>query len=455
VTSPRPPGPDAPFTLRRLFGLWLPLAFTFLLMSGSSPIVTRGIATLPGAKAGLAAFCDAFRVAIFLHAPTFVVRDIAIRSVRDRRSYHRVLRFTVAVSAVCTVLELVVALTPAGDWLLGEVVRTPPELVAMTKRAILPFAALPLLLSLRGVHQGVHIRGETTRWVGIGTALRLGGIAVFALVLAPHLGIEAAVMGSLCFVVALIVEVIVNTTSAHRVSPILATRDTGEDDGTMGALARFALPLMIANLGGVLFQPLVSRVAGAAGDPETSKAALQVLISWVWFFSSTIFAMQALAIAHATRERLGTLVRFGVLVAAGFSAVFTTVALLPPARDFVLRTIFNVHLADVRTFVSQALPLAIGFPILVLLRALLRGLIVRSGRTGWVMLTTAAGLLALFVLDRFGLVGGEENGTIPAVQAWLAALIAEAAISAVALARIGLRKVFGEDEAGESGGPRR
>ena len=39
----------------------------------------------------------------------------------------------------------------------------------MTKRAVLPFAALPFLLTVRGVHQGVHIRGETTVWVGVGT----------------------------------------------------------------------------------------------------------------------------------------------------------------------------------------------------------------------------------------------------------------------------------------------
>ena len=163
-------------------GLWVPLAFTFLLMSGSSPIVSAGINRLPGSKEalkeGLAVFCDAFRAVIFLHAPCFVVRDIAIRSIRDRRTYLRTLGFVLAVAAVCSTIELILALTPLGDLFLRNVVGTPEALIPAAKRAILVFSALPFLIGVRGIHQGIHIHGETTVWVGIGTALRMTGLAL-------------------------------------------------------------------------------------------------------------------------------------------------------------------------------------------------------------------------------------------------------------------------------------
>jgi Progressive ankylosis protein (ANKH) len=427
--------------------LWLPLAFTFLLMSGSSPIVSAGITRLPGAKQGLASFCDAFRVSIFLHAPLFVVRDIAIRSVRDRRSYVRLLIFVGIVAVVSSLAEFIVALTPLGDWILLGVLKTPADLVAPTKRALLPFSLIPILIALRGVHQGIHIRGETAIWVGIGTALRMCALAAFALVISPHLGLEGGVMGAWAFVLGLIAETIVTMASALRGSAMIADRTADPNDTGLRGLAAFALPLMLANLVGVLYQPLVSRVAGGAGDPETSKASLQILISWVWFFSSSLFAMQALTIAHAAnRAHLMRIVRFGAIVAGVFATIFLTTAFIPAVRDTVLITILGVREPDLYAFITEALPYAVVFPILVLARALLRGLIVRSGHTGWVVITTLAGLGALVALDQSGILDGRKNGSVPAVEAWLLASFVESCLAALALARIGLKRVFAEGE---------
>ncbi len=445
IEPARSSGDSAPFTLRRVLALWIPLAFTFLLMSGSSPIVSAGITRLPNSTLGLAAFCDAFRVSIFLHAPLFVVRDIAIRSVKDRRSYVRMLLFVGAVAFVCSGLEFVLALTPVGAWFLDVVLRTPPEIVPQTQTALIPLATLPFLIGLRGVHQGIHIRGETAKWVGFGTALRMVALAAIALVAAPHLGLSPAVMGATAFLAGLVIESVFNTVSALRRSPILRVPlAEGADPGVRG-LSRFALPLMLANLIGVLFQPLVSRVAGAAIDPRTSKAALQILISWVWFFSSTLFAMQALIIAHARdRRHLRRLLGFGGIVSGAFTVVFLVTALIPAVRDVVLVNLFGVVDPDLHAFVTAALPLTIVFPVIVLARAVLRGLIVRSGRTGWVVLSSVAGVIALVALDDSGVFLGVENGALPAAKAWLFALAIEGAISGVAVFRIGLARVFGD-----------
>jgi hypothetical protein len=202
---------------------------------------------------------------------------------------------------------------------------------------------------------------------------------------------------------------------------------------------------MLANLLGVLFQPLVSRVAGGGGDPETSKASLQILISWVWFFSSTLFAMQALVIAH-TRDRahLRRLLTFGLIATGVFTAVFLTTALIPAIRDVVLVELFGVEEADVHAFVTEVLPLTVVFPIIVLARAVLRGLIVRSGRTGWVVLTSIAGVVALVAVDASNVFRGIENGSLPAAKAWVFALGVEGALSAFAVVRIGLGRVYRE-----------
>jgi hypothetical protein len=277
------------------------------------------------------------------------------------------------------------------------------------------------------------------------------GLALFALVISPALGLEPAVMGAAAFALGLLLESIINAGTAVRNSSVMRRAGDG-DGGGLGGLARFALPLMLANLLGVAFQPMVARIAGLGGDEVTSKAALQILISWVWFFSSSLFAMQAMTIAHAgDRGRLRVLVRFGILVAGVFCAVFLVTALFPPLRDFVLVTLFKVEQADVHAFVTETLPLTVVFPVVVLARAILRGLIVRSGKTHWTIWTTVVGLVVLVGLQAGGLVSGDENGSFPAAWAWLLALLVEAVLSGLALLRIGLRRVYREGRPADFG----
>ena len=94
--------------------------------------------------------------------------------------------------------------------------------------------------------------------------------------------------------------------------------------------------------------------------------------------------------------------------------------------------------ADVHAFVTQTLPLTVVFPVVVLARAILRGLIVRSGETHWTIWTSVVGLVVLIGLQVGGFVSGEENGSFPAAWAWLLALLVEALLSGLALLRIGL-----------------
>ena len=66
-------------------------------MSGSSPIINMGIGALPDETIGLAAFANAFVICIFLYSPVFSARDAALKFVRGRTSFRRVLAFHLAV----------------------------------------------------------------------------------------------------------------------------------------------------------------------------------------------------------------------------------------------------------------------------------------------------------------------------------------------------------------------
>ena len=78
--------------LGRLLAVWAPLAATFLLVTGSTPVINASINRLPGRvhEVDLAAFALFLAFIVVLHSPLFVTREIAKRADANMASigYH-------------------------------------------------------------------------------------------------------------------------------------------------------------------------------------------------------------------------------------------------------------------------------------------------------------------------------------------------------------------------------
>ncbi|MHC4470837.1 MAG: hypothetical protein ACYS99_07715, partial [Planctomycetota bacterium] len=242
-----PQGPQT-LTLARFFHLYLPLALTFLLMSGSSPIINKGIGHLPDETTGLAAFANAFVICLFLYSPCFAVRDLAQKLVRCRTSYRRVLLFHLAVSTACTGLLLLISLTPLLDGpILRGIMRLPENLTGPVKRAVLAFVPMPTLIVLRGVHQAAHITNDTPKWIGVGTACRFVTLTITVFALGIPLGLEGGVMGGLAFAVGVATEMVVNVMTSRKKAVWLEEDHPEHPPPTYGYLWSLAGPLFLAN----------------------------------------------------------------------------------------------------------------------------------------------------------------------------------------------------------------
>ena len=104
---PHPPRED--LKLRRLLIVWAPLAATFLLVTGSTPVINAAINRLPGRahETDLAAFAVFLSTIIVLHSPLFVSREIAIKLSLDRAGARRAMLFCVSAGAVVSLFEVV------------------------------------------------------------------------------------------------------------------------------------------------------------------------------------------------------------------------------------------------------------------------------------------------------------------------------------------------------------
>jgi len=262
---------------RRLFLIWVPLALTFLLVTGATPVVNAAINRLPGGphEADLAAFGIFLSVLIVLHSPLFVAREITIKLSRHQGGAARALRFMLGTAAVVAVLEAVIGFTPIGNVILRRFA-TDPDVVRGAHEAFRWIWPVPFVIAIRGVSQAHQISADDTLFVGLGTLVRLGATAVLGFWLAPRIGLGGPQLGAICILVGIIIEAAI---TVWRSSGIEHQPVQFEDPGPPASA--FAIPLMVANALGLFASLFYLRIAGLVPEeariPGGQAAALAAL----------------------------------------------------------------------------------------------------------------------------------------------------------------------------------
>jgi hypothetical protein len=425
-------------------------------MSGSSPIINKGIGHLPDETIGLAAFANAFGICIFLYSPAFCVRDVAQKFIRGRTSYRRTRIFFILVALSGTLLLLLLGLTPLLDWLiLKQAMNLPAELVGPVKRSVVSFLPIPTLIVLRGVYQAVHIIADTPKWIGIGTLCRFAVMILFVFLVAVPLRMEGGVMGGVAFTLGILVETIVTGATARRTGGFVRSDPPGEPPPSLATLWDYSYPLFVGNAMGVFLNPLTMRIVNGAALAEISGAAYGIVRTFTWTFSSTLFAMQTMALAKA--DSPGSLRRLATceLIPVGtFTALFFVVCFVPPARDAVLIGFFDVDSATTVRFITEALPIAIILPLVMAVRSTCRGLLMRGGFTRWVTVSNTAALILLLALSALHPSALAMNGAQIGYVCWMASLLLEMLTLVIGVWRAGILTCVNEGRRSAAGSGR-
>ena len=418
--------------------VWAPLAATFLLVTGSTPVINAAINRLPGRdhEVDLAAFAVFLSTIIVLHSPLFVSREIAIKLSVDRAGARRAMRFCVSAGAVVALVELVLGWTPLGAWVVSHF-SDRPDIIASAHGAFRLIWPVPMLIAVRGVYQAHQIRADDTLFVGLGTLVRLVFTAVLGFWVAPMVGIDGATLGAICVTAGLVVEAVFTMWRSRTKArpPETAERDGEGEDQRLNPL-RFGLPLMFANFLGVGASLLFLYVAGLvpADLQDSSLAAYQEVRPLHWLFCSGAFALQSLVTAKVRApEDERWMMRFGLIVGGALTLLLGLVA-FTPLRTFVLVNLMGEDPdGRVLAFAIPALRIAAGLPILVALRFTVRGILISRGKTRAI---TVANIILLALMSAaivLRLLPDPENGAFNAYALWIVFLCIEIAmLSAVA-----------------------
>lgn len=358
----------------------LPLMLTTLVKEFGGQVLNGGMARLPQATATLASFGLAWGITTFLLSPLLQVRNLGMVLVDSRRALHRVQWVVLASALALTGTMVLLALTPAGVWLVEDLHNLDPSLSGTTLLALGWLAPLPVLSGFLGFHQGILVRLRRTGVVSAATSANIGVsvLTTFALLAAPFVRAAPIVLPLVVTYLGLIVELGIVTWGHHHY-----VRGTLVDRGralSYGYILRFFWPLALIMAVQGFSRPLINVFVSRAEGGAQALAVLTVVYPLGHLPYAWLNEMRALPTAF--REQAGSLERILRFCVGCGLVVFVTMLVLfwTPLNGSILRTLIGVEEALAEP-ARVPLMLFAFFPLAVMLRAYLHGVGLLEHRT--------------------------------------------------------------------------
>lgn len=334
----RQPGADRatvttpPVRESTVFAAWWPLAASWLLMGLEVPVVSAVVARLVDPTISLAAYGGVVMpLSLLIEAPIIMLLAASTALARDLPSYRLGARFMWTAGLALTALHVAIAFTPLYDLVVGGLLR-PPEAVREPARiGLMIMTPWTMAIAYRRYQQGVLIRFGRSRAVGIGTAVRLGTLAVALAVGAAAGSVPAIVVGTGATALGVVAEACY---AGIAVRPLLAgavrAAVPAGEPLTMARFLRFYVPLSLTPLFLFVTMPLAAAAMGRMPQPLESLAAWPALNGLVLTVRSTGFALNEVVVSLLDRPGAGpVLARFARRLGVATSALLLVLAATP------------------------------------------------------------------------------------------------------------------------------
>lgn len=350
-------------------------------MSIELPLVSAFVARMANPEIHLAAFGGiVFPIALVIEGPVIMMLAAATALAARPENLKKLWVFAHQMGFALTVFHALVAFTPLHDFIALRLIGAPVELVEPARLGLQLMLPWSWLIADRRFNQGVLIRNDRSRSVGVGTALRLVvtvSLLSFGFTLEWVSGVALA-GGTLS--ISVLCEAIYARWAARDITWRAEASTSTEPVISHGELYRFYLPLALSPLVGLVALPIGS--AGISRMPES----LVCLAVWP-ALNGLSFASRSVAVGYnevvvSLSERPGAvkpLLRFGSIWGLVLSGMLFIMCVTPLADWWFGRLMgLTPELVDIG---SRALWFAVPLPALTFVRSVYQGLLVAGRET--------------------------------------------------------------------------
>ncbi len=385
------------------------------------------IARLPEPKFNLAAYGVAFAFALIIEAPVIMIMSASTALVTNRPSYFKLRNFTFFLSGAITVIMLLLIIPPVFYFITEKLINLPPEVARLTHLATTILLPWPGTIGYRRFYQGILIRGNLTRRVAYGTAIRLTTMTGTAFLLYWLGELPGVAVGAIALSAGVTMEALASRVMVHRVLKGVLRKAPKPDDPALSyaSITHFYFPLAMTSLLSLGVHPLVTFFVGQSPMALESLAVLPVITSLVFIFRSLGLSFQEVGIALMGKRMEGyrALRNFATLLGVGVVISLGLIAFTPFAHIWFHEISgLSLELTDFALIPTRIMVLMPGLTVLLSFQ---RAVLVYARHTAPITLATALEvggiLLVLFFLIHYGNVVGAVAATAGFVLGRLAA----------------------------------
>jgi hypothetical protein len=321
--------------MARILRTWWPLAASWLLMGAELPALSAFIARLPDPEINLAAYGGViFPLSLIIESPIIMLLAASTALSKDWASYAKLRRFMMAAGAALTALHILVAFTPLYYFVVEKVIGAPAEIVEPARAGLMIMTPWTWSIAYRRFNQGVLIRFNRSKAVGVGTMIRLGADLV-VLTAGFLIGtIPGVIVGTSAVAAGVVSEAIY---AGIAVRPVLKgelrAAPPVAEPLTLRSFLDFYIPLALTSLLTLVVQPIGSAALSRMPQALSSLAVWPVVSGLIFMIRSLGVAYNEVVVALLDDpQSTSRLRRFAYLLAGSTTALLLIIAATPLSR---------------------------------------------------------------------------------------------------------------------------
>jgi len=366
--------------------LFLPLSLSDVIMILAGPILTIGLTRLAFPEISIAAYSVAQNVSILLESPIIMLLQASAALSRYKETYRPLRLFMIWANASITVIYLLLAFTPAYDWLFRGVLGQPAEIADAALPAFRILLLWPAAIGWRRFHQGILINHKRSNLVAYAGFARIGSLS-----LVTFLGVLGNLHGATVAGLALVTSVIVESAAVTWLSrPVLATGVVDPEAAApdwaprdLWQIARWYWPLAMTQILVWVVRPLINGGIARTPDPSLGLASWPVAWSTIGMVANSVRMVQQLALTLlADRQSYTMLRRFVWVAGIAASCLMALMAFTPLGLGYMQWVLgLKGGLESVALAAVPALQVGVIYPLMVAQQNWMQGILVKDGRT--------------------------------------------------------------------------
>lgn len=406
---------------------WWPLAASWLLMGAELPFLSAIVARLDNPEINLAAYGGiVFPIALIIESPIIMLLSASTALSKDWDSYKKIRRFMFTAGGILTIIHIIIAFSPIYYFISRTLIGAPEEIIESGRIGLIIMTPWTLSIAYRRFQQGVLIRFEKSRIVGIGTVVRLIFDAIFlfaGLLINTYAGIIVATTAVAAGVISEAVYV------GIRVKPIVETNlkysPAKHPKLTSKAFADYYIPLALTSLLTLLIQPIGSAALSRMPNALASLAVWPVVSGLLFMFRSPGVAYNEVVVALLEKpkssQRLKT---FANYLAVSLLILLILVTISPLAHIWFNKV--SALSLDLTNIAIIGLMIAIPMPSVNVFISWFQGIILNSNNTNAIPESVLISLLVIGILLITGIQIETFTGLYVGIFAFLVGMVAQA-----------------------------